>query len=158
MSPCFRNWEMAHKVIVPKKIMAHSFLNSRTLVILCLFATMGTQFYSLIQAIMRKMQIFECLIQAIIRKMQIFKCWMSFCNHGPSILELSLCPCPSAGMLYVPSAALPLSICRHAVWSISCPASVHLPVCCMIHLLPCLCPSAGMLNDPSPTLPLYMYI
>jgi hypothetical protein len=34
--------EMAHKVIVPKKnIMSQSFLNSGTLVILCLFATMG---------------------------------------------------------------------------------------------------------------------
>jgi hypothetical protein len=39
--------EMAHKVIVPKeKIMSQSFLNSGTLVILCLFATMGPQFYS----------------------------------------------------------------------------------------------------------------
>ncbi len=36
--------EMAHKVIVPKKkIMSQSFLNSGTLVILCLFATMGPQ-------------------------------------------------------------------------------------------------------------------
>ena len=34
--------EMAHKVIVPKKkILSQSFLNSRTLVILCLFATIG---------------------------------------------------------------------------------------------------------------------
>jgi hypothetical protein len=31
--------------------MSQSFLNSGTLVILCLFATMGPQFYSLIQAI-----------------------------------------------------------------------------------------------------------
>ncbi len=31
---------------------------------------MGSQFYSLIQAIIRKMKIFKCLIQAIIRK-----CW-----------------------------------------------------------------------------------
>ena len=39
--------EMAQKVIVPKKkIMSQIFLNSRTLVILCLFATMGPQFYS----------------------------------------------------------------------------------------------------------------
>jgi hypothetical protein len=39
--------EMAHKVIVPKrKIMSESFLNSGTLVILCLFATMGPQLYS----------------------------------------------------------------------------------------------------------------
>jgi hypothetical protein len=36
--------EMAHKVIVPKKkIMSQSFLNTGTLVILCLFATMGPQ-------------------------------------------------------------------------------------------------------------------
>ncbi len=37
--------EMAHKVIVPKKnkIMSQSFLNSDTLVILCLFATMGPE-------------------------------------------------------------------------------------------------------------------
>jgi hypothetical protein len=36
--------EMAHKVIVPKKkIMSQSFLNSGTLVILFLFATMGPQ-------------------------------------------------------------------------------------------------------------------
>ncbi len=36
--------EMAHKVIVPtKKIMSRSFLNSGTLVIFCLFATMGPQ-------------------------------------------------------------------------------------------------------------------
>jgi hypothetical protein len=68
------------------KIMSQIFLNSRTLVILCRFATMGPPFYSLIQAIIRKMQIFKCLIQAIIRKMQIFKCFMSFCNHGLSIL------------------------------------------------------------------------
>jgi hypothetical protein len=33
--------EMAHKVIVPKKNMSQIFLNSSTLVILCLFATMG---------------------------------------------------------------------------------------------------------------------
>ena len=93
--------EKAQKVIVPKKkIMSQIFLNSGTLVILCLFATMGPQFYSLIQAIIRKMQIFKCLIQTIlrkmqifkcltqeiIRKMQIFKCFMSFCNHGLSIL------------------------------------------------------------------------
>jgi hypothetical protein len=39
--------KMAQKVIVPKKkIMSQSFLNSETLVILCLFATMGPQFYS----------------------------------------------------------------------------------------------------------------
>jgi hypothetical protein len=39
--------KMAHKVIVPKKkIMSQSFLNSGTLVILCLFATMGPQFFS----------------------------------------------------------------------------------------------------------------
>jgi hypothetical protein len=39
--------EMAHKVIVPqKKIMSQIFLNSDTLVISCLFATMGPQFYS----------------------------------------------------------------------------------------------------------------
>jgi hypothetical protein len=37
---------LAQKVIVPKKIMSQSFLNSGTLVILCLFATMGPQFYS----------------------------------------------------------------------------------------------------------------
>ena len=89
------------KLLSPKKkIMSQIFLNSGTLVILCLFATMGPQFYSLIQAIIRKMQIFKCLIQAIIRKMQIvkcfiqeiirkmqiFKCFMSFCNHGLSIL------------------------------------------------------------------------
>ena len=54
---------MAQKVIVPKKkIMSQIFLNNGTLVILCLFATMGPQFYSLIQAIIRKMQIFKCLI------------------------------------------------------------------------------------------------
>ncbi len=41
-----------------KKIMSQSFLNSGTLVILCLFATMGSQFYSLNHAIIRKMQIF----------------------------------------------------------------------------------------------------
>ena len=64
--------ETTQKVIVPKKkIMSQIFLNSGTLVILCLFATMGPQFYSLIQAIIRKMQIFKCLIQAIIRKMLI---------------------------------------------------------------------------------------
>jgi hypothetical protein len=41
--------EMAHKVGVPKKtIMSQSFLNSGTLVILCLIATMGPQFYSFI--------------------------------------------------------------------------------------------------------------
>jgi hypothetical protein len=41
--------EMAHKVIVPKKkIMSQSFLNSGTLVILCLFATLGPQFYPFI--------------------------------------------------------------------------------------------------------------
>ena len=41
--------EMAQKVIVPpKKIMSQIFLNSGTLVILCLFATMGPQLYSLI--------------------------------------------------------------------------------------------------------------
>ncbi len=52
--------EMAQKVIVPKKkIMSQIFLNSGTLVILCLFATMGPQFYSFIQAIIRKMQIFK---------------------------------------------------------------------------------------------------
>ncbi len=81
--------------------MSQSFLNSGTLVILCLFLTMGPQFYSLIQAIIRKMQIFKCLIQAIIQKMQIFKCliqaiiqkmqifkcFMSFCSHWPSILQ-----------------------------------------------------------------------
>ena len=93
--------EKAQKVIVPKKkIMSQIFLNSGTLVILCLFATMGPQFYSLIQAILRKMQIFKCLIQTILRKMKIFKCFiqerirkmqifkrfMSFCNHGLSIL------------------------------------------------------------------------
>jgi hypothetical protein len=93
--------EMAHKVIVPKKkIMSQNFLNSGTLVILCLIATMGPPFYSLIQVMIRKMQflkcliqaivqkmlIFKCLIQAIIQKMQIFKCFMSFCNHRPSIL------------------------------------------------------------------------
>jgi hypothetical protein len=38
--------EMAHKVIVQKKIMFQIFLNSGTLVILCLFATMGPKFYS----------------------------------------------------------------------------------------------------------------
>ena len=39
--------EMAQKVIVPKKkIMSQSFLNSGTLVILCLFATVGPQSYS----------------------------------------------------------------------------------------------------------------
>jgi hypothetical protein len=39
--------DMAQKVIVPKKkIMPQSFLNSGTLVILRLFATMGPQFYS----------------------------------------------------------------------------------------------------------------
>ena len=39
--------EMAQKVIVPpKNIMSQIFLNSGTLVILCLFATMGPQFYS----------------------------------------------------------------------------------------------------------------
>ena len=57
--------EMAQKVIVQtKKIMSQSFLNSGTLVILCLFATMGPQFYtlSLIKAIIRKTQIFKCLI------------------------------------------------------------------------------------------------
>ncbi len=54
--------EMAQKVIVPKKkIMSQIFLISGTLVILCLIATMGPQFYSLIQAIIRKMQIFKCL-------------------------------------------------------------------------------------------------
>ncbi len=48
--------EMAQKVIVPKKkIMSQIFLHSGTLVILCLFATMGPQFHSLIQAIIRKM-------------------------------------------------------------------------------------------------------
>jgi hypothetical protein len=50
--------EMAQKVIVPKKkIMSQIFLISGTLVILCLIATMGPQFYSLIQAIIRKMQL-----------------------------------------------------------------------------------------------------
>ena len=69
--------ERAQKVIVPqKKIMSQIFLNSGTLVILCLFATMGPQLYSLIHATIRKMQIFKCLIQAIIRKMQIFKCFI----------------------------------------------------------------------------------
>jgi hypothetical protein len=55
--------EMAQKVIIPKKIVSKIFLNSGTLVTLCLFATMGPQFYSLIQAINRKRQIFKCLIQ-----------------------------------------------------------------------------------------------
>jgi hypothetical protein len=89
--------EMAQKVIVPpKKNDVPNFLNNGTLVILCLFATIGPQFYNLIQAIIRKkcliqaiirkMQSFKCFIQEIIRKMQIFKCFMSFCNHGLSIL------------------------------------------------------------------------
>ncbi len=100
--------------------------------------------------------------------------------------ELPPCPCPSDGMLYDPSAALPLSICRHAAWSISClslyiwghaarsfscPASVNLPACWMIHLLhafpvhlpaSCMihlllrlsCPSVGLLHDQSPGLSL----
>jgi hypothetical protein len=59
--------------------MSQIFLISGTLVILCLIATMGPQFYSFIQAIIRKMQIFlrvqsrqrELLIHAIIRKMQL---------------------------------------------------------------------------------------
>ena len=39
--------EMAQKEIIPpKKIMSQIFLNSGTLVILCRFATMGPQFYS----------------------------------------------------------------------------------------------------------------
>jgi hypothetical protein len=47
--------ETAQKVIVPpKKIMSQIFLNNGTLVILCLFAVMGPQFYSLIQAIIQK--------------------------------------------------------------------------------------------------------
>ncbi len=63
LSPLKMSREMAQKVIVPKKkIMSQIFLNSGTLVILCLFATMGPQFHSLIQAIIRKMQIFKCLI------------------------------------------------------------------------------------------------
>jgi hypothetical protein len=93
--------EMAQNVTSPpQKNYVPNFLKQGTLVILCLFATMGPQLYSLIQAIIRKMLIFKCLIQAIIRKMQlskcliqaiirkmqIFKCSMSFCNHGPSIL------------------------------------------------------------------------
>jgi hypothetical protein len=42
--PLKMSLEMAQKVIVPKKkIMSQSFLNSGTLVILCLFATMGPQ-------------------------------------------------------------------------------------------------------------------
>ncbi len=82
------------------------------------------------------------------------------------MINLLSCPCPSAGMLYDPSASLPLSICQHAAWSISClplyiwghaarsfscPTFVHLPTCWMIHLLldacytSCLsCPSDGM--------------
>ena len=45
MSHFSGHFEMAHKVIVPqkKKIMSRSFLKSGTLVILCLFATMGPQ-------------------------------------------------------------------------------------------------------------------
>ena len=79
--------EMAQKVIVPpKKNYVPKFLKQWFIGNLCLFATMGPQFYSLIQAIIRKMQILKCLIQAILRKMPIFKCFMSFCNHGPSIL------------------------------------------------------------------------
>ncbi len=93
---------------------------------------------------------------------------------------MSICP-PTAWTI-----SLPLSICRHAAWSISClplyiwghaarsfscPASlhlpacwmihlllafpVHLPACCMINLLPCLfCPSGGLMHAKSPALPL----
>ncbi len=51
------------KFLSPKiKIMSQSFVNGGTLVILCLFATLGPQFYSLIQAIILKMEIFKCLI------------------------------------------------------------------------------------------------
>ncbi len=68
--------------------MSQIFLNSGTLVILCLFATMGPQFYSLIQAIIRKMQIFKCLIQTILRKMQIFKCFIQvYCSISTNILS-----------------------------------------------------------------------
>ena len=54
----------SQQLLSQKKIMSRSFLNSGTLVILCLFATMGPQFYtlSLIKAIIRKTQIFKCLI------------------------------------------------------------------------------------------------
>jgi hypothetical protein len=67
--------------------MSQSFLNSGTLVILCLFATMGPKFYILIQAIIRKMQIFKCLIQAILRKMQIFKCFIQEINEKSRFLS-----------------------------------------------------------------------
>ena len=45
LGPLKMSLEMAQKVIVPpqKKIMSQSFLNSGTLVILCLFAAMGPQ-------------------------------------------------------------------------------------------------------------------
>ena len=74
----------------------------------------------------------------------------------PLLLSVCRLPVPSSVLLFMSIPALPLFICRHAVWSICCPASVHLPACCMIHLLPCLCTSEGMLHDLSPVLPLYI--
>jgi hypothetical protein len=44
LGPLKMSLEMAQKVIVPKKkVMSQSFLNRGTLVILCLFATLGPQ-------------------------------------------------------------------------------------------------------------------
>ncbi len=63
---------------------------------------------------------------------------LSICRHECCIIHLLPC----------------LSICRHAAWSISCSASVHLSAWCMLHLLPCLyCSSVGLLLDLSPALP-----
>ena len=59
------------------------------------------------------------------RKLLVWRFYLFLCCTGQYFLEfphLLPCPYPSAGMLYDPSPALPLSICRHAVWSISCPA------------------------------------
>ncbi len=103
------------------------------------------------------------------------------------MIHLLPCPCPSAGMLHDPSLAclcssegmlhdlspvLPLNICQHAEWSISClpflsicrhaewsiswPAfPVRLLAFCMINLLACLfCPSVGLMHAKSPALPL----
>jgi len=72
--------EMAQKVIVPKKkkLMSQSFLNSGTLVILCLFATMGPQLCP-----KKKNYVPKFLKQRDIGN------FMSFCNHGPSIMSRS---------------------------------------------------------------------
>jgi hypothetical protein len=94
--------ETPQKVIVPKKKYVPNFLKQRDIGNFMSFCNHGPSilycsliqaiirkmqiFKCLIQAILRKMQIFKCLIQAILRKMQIFKCFMSFCHHGPLIL------------------------------------------------------------------------